>query len=303
MNHDADQAKQAAPILDRLQAGESLTTEEVVRHRSDPAILPALLRAVKDRPPQVRRAALPLLVDLGRPVQKAHGDVPELLAPYLDEPSVVAHLVGALGDEDMGVRNTAALALAAEVPEPALRDHSREVIEAIRKYPGTDGAALLLGRIGAEAGRRLILSTPKLRDASPADTRVALGRLGDHGAESELIKAYQEAKDPEDKAKDALRLGHLGTPRAVLALARDMRTPEAYVWRMNSRRSMRVHLIEALHVAFLTEPAFWRPFYKPEDDSYYDGVERWLTANLGVTWSRPRPEFLYEEDAPIMPRQ
>jgi hypothetical protein len=64
---------------------------------------------------------------------------------------------------------------------------------------------------------------------------------------------------------------------------------------------MRVHIIEGLNRAFPTEPVFWRPFYRPEGDSYYETIENWITENLGVTWDQPRPEFLYQEDAPVLP--
>ena len=70
---------------------------------------------------------------------------------------------------------------------------------------------------------------------------------------------------------------------------------------MNSRRSLRIYLIEGLHRAFLTEPLFWKPYYKPENDSYYERIEAWLVSHVGAKWTQPRPPFLYEEDAPLPP--
>jgi len=64
---------------------------------------------------------------------------------------------------------------------------------------------------------------------------------------------------------------------------------------------MRVHIIEGLHRAFPTEPVFWPPQFKPSDDSYYEAIEKWITDNLGVTCDQPRPAFLYQEDAPVLP--
>lgn len=96
----------------------------------------------------------------------------------------------------------------------------------------------------------------------------------------------------------AWRLGYAGTDRLVDLLAQEMRSPETYVWNKRSRRSLRVHIIEGLHLAHPTEPIFWKPFFPPEDDSYYAAIEAWLVDHRGSTWSRPRPPFLYEESAP-----
>ena len=299
MVNNAAKSPGLSAILARLDDGQTFNTEEVMTCKANPNLVPDLIAALRNRPAVARRPGLALLVELGRPLVRAEGELPERLAPLVDDPAVVTHLVASLTDSDSGLRNEACLTLVNEATDPLVRDHIPAIVEGIRRYPATDGAALLLGKTGAEAARRLLLETPELSDRGSGDNLAAMARLGDRTAEDALIDAYRKGGDPREKADTALRLGYTGTLRCVLTLARDVRTPEAYVWHSLSRRSMRVHVIEGLHRAFPIEPLFWPPFFKPQDDSYYEAIEAWLTRNLAVTWDRPRPEFLYEEDAPL----
>lgn len=140
-----------------------------------------------------------------------------------------------------------------------------------------------------------------MREADPHESMLALAKLGDKKAEKKVLEKYEDAHGPKKKAEAALDLGYVATDKTVMALARDIRTTEVYIWLAQSRRSMRVHIIMGLHRAFPTEPVFFPPIIKPKDDSYYEKVEQWLTNRLGVTWDRPRPPFLYEEEAPRLP--
>ena len=299
MVNNATQSTSLSAILARLDDGQAFGTDEVIRCKRVPDLIPDVIASLRGRPQRTRQAGLLFLVDLGRPVVKAEGELPERLAPLVDDPAVVAHLVTLLTEPAPDLRNGACLTLVNEVPDPLVRDHIPAILDGIRRYPATDGAALLLGKTGADAARVLMLATPDLCDRSAGDNLAAFARLGDRTAEDALIDAYRKGVDPREKADTALRLGYVGTLRCVLTLARDVRTPEAYVWHSLSRRSMRVHVIEGLHRALPIEPLLWPPFFKPQDDSYYEAIEAWLTRNLAVTWDRSRPEFLYEEDAPL----
>jgi len=290
-------------ILARIEAGEGFSTRDVLEFQSQPNLLNELIDSLQTRPPQNKLAAVRLLIEMGRPVLKAEGELPDRPAPYINDPKAVAYLANSLNDNESDVRNLASKTLVWEVPEILVRNHSKELIESIRHRPTIDEAALLLGLTSNETARTMINTNKELHDVDPEATRMAFARLGDWKAENAVIDAYIQAKEPREKADYARKLGYIGTVRSVLTLARDIRTPETYVWKMNSRRSMRLHVIEGLHQAFLNEPVFWRPFFKPENDLYYETIERWLTRNLGVTSDRPRPEFLYEEDAPIIPGQ
>jgi hypothetical protein len=113
-----------------------------------------------------------------------------------------------------------------------------------------------------------------------------------------LIEEYRKEKRDGPKREQAAMLGFVATPKAILALARDLRNPMTYEWNQMSRRSFRVHVIEGLGKAYPMEPLLWKPDGTPRDDRYYDGIEAWAEAKLGVTWDTPRPPFLYEMEAP-----
>jgi hypothetical protein len=49
------------------------------------------------------------------------------------------------------------------------------------------------------------------------------------------------------------------------------------------------------------EPLLWPPDGAPaEGDGYYEAIEAWARAKLGVEWGTGRPPFLYEEEVPGM---
>lgn len=286
-------------LFKQLEEGEFPGTLEVLQARQDPKLVGAYVKAFAGQTPVVRRAGILLAVELGRPILLPEGIFSERPAPYIGDPAIVKFLVDALADEDADVRDAACQSLVWDVPDPLLRDHNARLIELLKSRPATNGAALVLGKTGAESARLLIEGEPDLREANPLQTQFALARLGDREGEDAALKSYANEKDLTLKAELARGLGYLATPRAILTLAGDIRTDQKYIWLMQSSRSMRVHIIEGLHAAFPAEPIFWRPPFKPEDDSYYQAIEDWLTRNLGVKWENPRPEFLYEEDAPV----
>lgn len=287
-------------ILVRLQAGEIFSTADTLKLREDPNIERNLLDSVWTLRSTGRAAGLRLLMELGRPVEPPKGELPAAFAPYIAAPAVVAALARGLSDDAEEVRRVASDALVEQVTDLQLRTHGHDIERVVEERPGIDNAALLLGKVGSDSARRLLLGTSAIRDSSESATQLALAKLGERPAEEAVIAAYQAAS-PQEKARLARRLGYVGTVRALLTLARDLRNPDSYVWTAGSRRSVRVHVIEGLRTALPTETIFWAPPWKPSHDSYYEQIEAWVTANLGVTWERPRPPFLYEQDAPILP--
>ncbi len=300
MGNETSRPPRAAEIVALIQDGHDFDNDEYLEIGHEPSLIQNLIALAPGQTAEIRRAILDLLIEVGRPIY-TDGDGPERFAPYINNRAVISFMVTSLTDEDHELRNLAGEMLATEVPAPLLRDHSRELIDLIRENIGIKGAVPILGKTGASRARELLQANKQLQKANPRATQAALGRLGDREAESLVIAAYRRADTPRSKEEEAHRLGYMATPRAVLALARDMRTPETYIWNMQSRRSLRVHLIEGMHLAFPTEPVFWPPQFKPSDDSYYEAIEQWITENLGVTWEQPRPEFLYQEDAPVLP--
>jgi hypothetical protein len=296
----------APHVVERLERGESFSTREMMsldRAQVIPELIAALSREDPARRARLGRGAMELLVDLGRPIIPPSEDGPQRPAPIVNDPEVVRFLVSTLNDPDPDVRNYAATILSTQTPGTVLRQNETVLLEALRRHPGTTGAVLMLGRTGSKEARELIESSETMRAVSPDDTEIALARLGDKEAEARVMAAYRSAADVEEKGRQAVRVGYIASREAILALASDMRTSEFYVWRMASRRSLRIHIIEGLNRAFLSEPVFWKPFYKPESDAYYERIEAWLVARTGIRWPHPRPPFLYEEDAPLDPHK
>lgn len=302
MPMDAMLHDRAAELVDRLAAADAPDMDETIALKRVEGLPMAIRAAAADRDQAVRLAALELIADLGRPVvpEDEAADLPERLAPYIADPPAVAALVEALDDPDPDVRGAAATAMALGALDLTVRNFTPQILAAAERFPTTDGMALLLGKTGAEAARRMLHENEVLAGVSDEETRAARARLGDRAAEQSLIEDYAGATEPEDVARPALRLGYVATLRAVLTLARDMRTAASYAWRGDARRSVRVHLIEALHIALPEAEPLWPPFYRPEGDEYYETVERWITQNLGVTWVQPRPDFLWQHDAPVV---
>ena len=301
MTNTENQSPRVTEIIAQLADDYEFETDELLEIHRQPSLITELVAAAPAQTAKIRLALTAMLIELGCPALPEENDLPERFGPHISSPLVVKYLIDALTDEDLEIRTLAGEALANEVPDFLLRNHTLRLIDLIRENPGINNAVLLLGKTGAEAARRLLVTNQVLRHANPPQTQMALGRLGDRDAEQSVIAAFFNVEDPRGRANEALRLGYMATPKAILTLAREMRTPVTYVWKVESKRSMRVHIIEGLNKAFPTEPVFWRPFYRPEDDSYYDTIENWITENLGVTWDQPRPAFLYQEDAPNLP--
>ncbi len=252
----------------------------------------------------LRKLTLSVFVDLGRPLLPAVEQemIPERLGPIVSNPEIITYLVSLLRDTDRDIRNRVSTVLEELVPATLLKPYYDRIASAIRQYPDMDGALLLTGKLSREEGMS-ILSSPYMQKYSSSDNYImASARLGETKAETAILKAYNDTHDPEEKGALALRLGYVSTNATIKLLAAEIRSPEFYYWNQRSRKSLRVDIIEGLHVAFPAEQIFWKPFNWPVDDSYYESIEQWLKKKLGVSWSDDRPQFLYQEDAPIPPR-
>jgi HEAT repeat protein len=285
-------------MLLRLDEGDTFSSREAMEFRREPNAVARLATAMEGASPNRRHAGLDLLIQIGRPALRPLADMPEVPGPIVDNPAVVQILTHLLVDPDDEVRRRACVTLAGLVPGDMIQSRAVDVLAALKRFPETDGSLVLLGKVGTEEALQLVASRPEISQATPDDVRMVRARLGDRSAEAAEIAAYASAPNPQVKANAARRLGYVGTPQSVKVLAQDLRTPLTYVWLWKAERSFRLHLIEGLHLAYMREPIFWRPYLKPSDDSYYAAIEKWLAEHLKITWDNPRPPFLYEEDSP-----
>jgi HEAT repeat protein len=298
VSNETKEASALSRVVAQIDQGTSPSTQDIVAAKSSPSAIATVVGGMDQRSPRAREVALGVLADLGAPlVVLEKGWSPEP-SPVVEDPVVVRELVARLRDAERDVRTRACSILVERVTDGLVADHSAQILAALEKQPATDEAAKLLGKTGTASAMRLLRTVPALRDAAPEETRSALARLGDREAESALVEAFLHQEDPRARSRLAHALGYVKTVRAVLTLARELRTPQVYAWNQTARCSMRVHVIEGLHRAFPSERIFWPPALGPSGDAYYEAVETWVTKYLGVTWSTPRPPYLYMEDAP-----
>lgn len=289
-------------IMIQLESGGGLSTQEILEYAKTPNGIANFIDALQKGTAIQRQFGVSPLVDMGRYMIPAHDNIPEWPGPIVVNEATINYLVQLLDDPHSSVRGPACIALAALVPGNLIERQTPAILTSISLYPSTDGAIILLGKTGSDKAIEL-LNQDEVSGANPDDTEMALARLGVVESQNALIKAYLNADNVEEKALQARRLGYVSSDRTKRILAEDIRTPLTYMWHPPARRSLRIHIIEALHLAFPEEAIFWQPIVTPSDDSYYQAIEDWLNKTLGTKWTQPRPDFLYEEDSPIMPSQ
>jgi len=209
-------------------------------------------------------------------------------------------IVRALDDKDGDVHSRAVLFLLRHFDDSVIRGSSEEIVEKLRqKYTDAEAinsdAILLLGRTGSNEAASLLKDDERYRRSSELRAKLALAKLGDKDLEAEFIKRFE--REDRDWMALADRLGYIGSEDACKALARELRTPEIVKGR--GRLSARVFVIDALSKALPRESVFWSPKREPVDDSYYEEIEKWVTARWDITWEHPRPPFFYSAPEPI----
>lgn len=170
----------------------------------------ALILALSDRRPQVRRLAA-----------KALGQIGSI--------NSVEFLVGLLNDPDRGVRATAAIAL-------GNYRHPMAVQKIIELYPQANAAARS-DMIYALANINDLLAVPFLikqaNDPNPsvrAAIMLALGKLGDARAIPALLKGLED-RDEITRINAAYSLGTYYSPQVVTALVKSLKDPAGRVRR------------------------------------------------------------------------
>jgi hypothetical protein len=247
----------------------------------------------------VQLRVLERLPELGCQWQPPIDDIPGHYGPFLIERRIIEFVVGALGHENSDIRNSATRILTNDTPDSLVRDHADAIEKALATYPDVPNGTLLIGKLGSNRALRFLQNSKELREADSLDVQAALGKLGIQLSESALVEAYLKEEEPREKRKFAWYLGYMATPKSLLTLARDLRTPLAYEWNQRAKRSFRIHVIAALRMAYPSVPLLWKPFFRPTGDEYYARIEAWAQSALGVDWPHPRPPFLYEEEVPM----
>lgn len=241
------------------------------------------------------------LADLGCQWVESKGDGEGEYGPYLIDESIVAVLVSALaGTKDPDLMDAVTHILSHITPDSLVRNHAAELEAVLGKHNDLRWNGMLIGKIGNRRGLKVIQNSKSYLEGNPSEALAVLGKLGNTEAERKLIEKYHAEKDGTQKEGLARLLGYMATPKAVITLAVDLRTPFTYAWNQRAQRSFRIHVIEALSLAYPYEPLLWRPRYRPTSDAYYEQIEQWAEKTIGVKFTSPRPPFLYQEDAPMV---
>ena len=243
--------------------------------------------------PEKRIRLLRLVVDLGKCQSRAKRS-----HFRLSDDRIAEALLEALDADTQDIRSTAADLFEKEFDEGTVRTFAPRILEITRKRKNSD-AILLLGRTGMKEAGLLLQEDKAFRAASERTTELALARLGNKEYEAKFIGEFKSAKRPGDKLRLARDLAYVASESACRTLAEDLRNPEKV--ETSGLCSVRVFIIEALSMAYPDEQILWRPhpLSEPQDDSYYENIERWAETKFNISWSQPRPPFFYMMDLPI----
>jgi hypothetical protein len=290
----------AQKIVTQMISGKTFEVDEIVEIQNTDGLIGCICKEVRKLPSSEIVKCLYELDGLSVVIVEDIENKQKTYGGYYNSDKIVELFTDLLFIQDFNVgRNVCAiLAAPGHFPDSTVRNNNEKIIKAAVMYPKTPMIVRLLGMTGSEKAKELIQK--KTVDDSKENVAAALAKLGDLKMQDFLIEQYGNAVPGRQKEELALLLGYIHSVKSLLALAKDFRTMQTYIWHEPSaKRSVRVDIIKGLHVAFPEEPIFWKPEFEPSDDSYYENIEKWLTKNLGVKWDKSRPPFLYEIEAPF----
>jgi hypothetical protein len=207
----------------------------------------------------------------------------------------VAGLVGLCRDPDHVVYTEAVSFVAYRVPDDLARDHAAALMRVIETHADDETSAWLAAKLGSARARHLVVEGRVAPGMDRVERDLVLGKLGDYAAEQRSLERYHVAMDPEGDLLEShawtQNMGRMGTARALIALARDLRHPGVYNWRRGSVRLVRADVVLGLAEAFPREPLIHQELTENE---HYARVEEWAEQRLGVTFSEPRPPDVRE---------
>jgi hypothetical protein len=251
----------------------------------------SLVAAFAERPTEERLRMVGFLAGYGRE------------RPYNEaRAGAVAALVQLCSDPDPEVYREAASMLAHRVPDLLVRDHAAAVMHVIEEHREDDTSAWLAAKLGSARGRRLVRERRVAPRMAPVERDLVLGLLGDAEAERRSVDRYHAAMDPEGDLDETGtwtgNMARMGTPAAVLALARDLRHPGVYTTTNRMRFVVRAEVVSALAYIYPQEPALHQDLTSSE---HYARIEEWAEQQLGLTFSEPRPPHVSVRPGPKYP--
>jgi len=252
----------------------------------DERALEALHGALASEPDPVAESVARLVVDVGLAVD------PQAWAggTMIRDRRVIAVLASGLARPHGPGRIACLDGLERNVPGALLGELEVRLVAELAARPH---ATLFLlaakGKLPSAVGLvRESAATPRWeRDEAAAIARAA---FGDAGAEGEFLRPFTATTDARQKARFAAALGKVGSERAVVALARALRTPLVIDIPNALERSVRLDVIQALSHVFPDVQLFYFPSIT--SDESYAAIEAWAEQSFRVTWSEPRPPFL-----------
>lgn len=219
----------------------------------------------------------------------------------VEEEMVVDCLVDALKYPDGGAHRAAARQLWMRTRPSFLRARTERLVEGFELRE--DGHLLrAIGRTDTVEARRLVDALLAKGSDVPEDIQA---RCGNKAIEKKILRQFREETDPRKKGELALKLGYIGTPACVVALAREARNPMV-VENRRQKYSVRYMVFQGLGLAFPDEALFNRELglatrwvflspvegKKEQAEDYIQRIETWCEQWLGIEWGdRPRPPF------------
>ena len=209
----------------------------------------------------------------------------------LSDSVVVAEIVALLNDNEAAVRQAVVAALIA-CPDDLLRPHGDAVVAALREH-GKLGEQdiLLVGKTGCAEAREFLREESAKLPGEVQNTRIvvaietARARLGDAEFERKLVRGFLVETALARKIAGAERLGYVGTPGAVAALASELRST-AEVEGSGSRVPLRHQIIRALGMAMPYNTLFWEPAPGLCRLEWYAQIDNWAEEIMGQQWDK-----------------
>ncbi len=286
-------APQAREALERLRRGEPYAGEYraflAADGAPDPAALDLLERALRETEGDARGEVARALVATAQrsdPLWQEGGAV-------VRDPRVVATLVSAGGLQLDDAKEVCYDALLYAVPRHLLRPHTAALLDDLRRNPDAT-TFLIVARLHDDRAAPVVAA---LQEQDPTwlrttEAQCCAAAYGDRLTELSAVERFVATTSPREKSALARELGWMGTRLALRALGEALRTPLVHD-DFPLRHSCRVEVVAGLRVTYTDAvPLFENRF---TSDAAYDEAERFVTEVLGVTWTEPRPPFLWKE--------
>jgi hypothetical protein len=284
--------KTAQEYIAAFERGDDFTppsTGLIVNGQPDLAALEVLGRSLATADASAREKIVRLLVDLGRrtdPLTPRGADV-------LRHPKILELLAGPGLAKPDSAREAAMDSLRHLGTFPDLKHFGDSFMKALTDAP-TEEAFLLVAKAKPSVGKdrvERLASLPEWKSVEAA--KIGRAALGDKDAEDTFLADASKAEETSNgrMLADALsKLGLIGTPRALRAIAERLRTPLIFEIPGAFEKSIRLDVLQALLYNFPDQPELYPNNIISEAD--YTVAEHYCERTLGVKYTVPPPPFL-----------